>query len=185
MIEKVVIVHGHNSNPKKYWFQNLKKYLQKLGCENVLIPQMPHPRLPDIRSWRNTLSMLIQENYENTAIIGHSFGGISAFRFAESLPIGRKLGAVIAVATPVYRVWHPLLPSRILFREPDWTLAQSNTEKISLIYSTNDRIAPFDNAKYLEEKLKCRLLQLERYNHICCSHLPNEAKVFIAQTLGL
>lgn len=185
MIERVVIVHGHSSSPARYWFESLRKYLISLGCAEVLIPQMPHPQLPDIKSWKRALSMIIQEDFENTALIGHSFGGISAFRFAEILSEGRKLGAIIAISSPVRKVWHPLFPARILFREPDWGKVVANTKTISLVYSTNDWISPFNNALYLQKKLDCQLFSLEGYNHICCSHLPRKAKTFIAQTLAL
>lgn len=185
MIEKVVIVHGHSSDPGKYWFEGLKKYLISLGCANVLIPKMPRPDFPDIRSWKKELFSILGDEFEKTAIIGHSFGGVVAFRFAEDLTLDRKLGAIIAVAAPIKNVWNPLLPSRILFREPEWSTILSHTNRISLVYSTNDWISPFNNALYLQTKLKCDLLSLDNYNHICCSHLPTHAKIFIAKTLGL
>ncbi|OGD57436.1 hypothetical protein A2V71_03365 [Candidatus Berkelbacteria bacterium RBG_13_40_8] len=185
MIERVVIVHGHASDPARYWFESLKRYLISLDCTEVLIPKMPHPNLPSIRLWKKKLFSVLDDRFEQAVIIGHSFGGISAFRLAEVLPADRKLGAIIAVASPVKRVWNPLFPARILFREPKWKLVRLKTKKISLIYSTDDWICPHSNALYLQSKLSCELLSLDNYHHICCSHLPNQAKIFIAQTIGL
>lgn len=183
-IKRVVIVHGHNAYPMKYWFTDLAEFLRKSGCTEVVIPQMPRPHLPDIRTWKRKLSSIIGNTTDETAVIGHSFGGIAVLRLAEEIAGGRKLGAVIVVSCPIRWVWGHLR-ARWLYREPDWIRVQESVCKLAIIHSTNDWIAPFNNATYLQDKTSCELLVLHGYGHVCCPILPIEAKNYIICTLGL
>jgi len=182
-IRHVVIVHGHDAKPIINWFTDLAELLKKSGVE-VLIPWMPSPHLPEIRRWKERLRAVIRDNIEETAIIGHSFGGVSALRLAEGFSAGEALGALIVVAAPVKWVWHPRFPARVLFREPNWDRVRLGGRCFALVYSDNDWIAPVKNAAYLEDKLGCKALILHGYGHLCLPELPLEAKMHIIRTLG-
>lgn len=184
-IKRVVIVHGHDASPSMHWFSDLAKVLQMLRyAEEVLIPPMPHPHLPDIRSWKQKLSSIIGNTTEETAVIGHSFGAITTLRLADSLPPGRKLGAIILVSCPIKWVWGGV-PARVLFREPDWNRVRESVRHLAVIHSDDDWVAPLRNATYMQGKLDCGYLVLHGHKHLCCPILPLEAKERIIFTLGL
>lgn len=184
LAKRAIIVHGHASNPAKYWFGELATCLIRAGCE-VLIPAMPHPHLPTICSWKRKLKILIDDDFEETVVIGHSFGGLTALRLAEDLSPGRSLGGIVVVASPVRWVWHRLFPARVLYREPDWIRVRANVGNIAIIHSDDDWIAPFPNAMYMQSKLECELLTLQSQGHILSRVLPTEAQSLITQTLEL
>lgn len=185
-VKRVVIVHGHASHPDKYWFASLATSLRR-GIQEVPIPRMPLPYLPLIPSWTNRLCEIVGDHPEETAIIGHSFGGIAAFYLADNLAYCRMLAAIVVIASPVKWVWHPSFPARVILfaREPDWKRVNIGARKILLVYSANDWITPINNATYLQNQLDNKALVLPNHGHFLASSLPDEVKVQIARTFGL
>jgi predicted alpha/beta hydrolase family esterase len=180
-VERVIIVHGHASSPLKYWFTNLAEELKKTGIREVLIPWMPHPYFPTIRSWKKRLASIIGNSGAITAVIGHSFGAISALRLAEDT----KIHTIISISTPVRWVWHPWLRARFLYREPQWQLLQANIQRHLIIQAIDDWIAPLENANYLHQKLFGEVMLLNSGGHLCSETLPSLAQKRIFEILEL
>lgn len=181
-VKRVIIVHGHAAKPTMHWFIDLENFLQRAGYQDILIPRMPNPQLPTISRWKRRLVPFIEDS-EQTAIIGHSFGAITALRLASDLAPERKLGAVIVVACPIKWVWGRI-PARVLYREPDWEHVHQSVSRQAIIHSNNDWIAPVKNATYMQNKLGCEPLILHNYRHLCCQVLPSEAKTHILNILN-
>jgi len=180
-IKRVVIVHGQAANPTMNWFTDLATSLRETGYREVYIPWMPHPQIPDVQSWKRKLSLLVQDVPEETAIIGHSFGAITALRFADSITPDRMLGAVIVVSCPIKWVWGGV-PARILYREPDWKRVRASVRNLAIIHSDNDWIAPVRNATYMQSKLGCEPFVVHGYGHLCRETLPSEAHNHVLRT---
>lgn len=96
--KKIVIVHGYTASPNDNWFNWLKDELEALGA-TVDVPELPESNSPDPQKWQQCLLDANIQFDENTILIGHSLGGITALRFLqENAPEGAKIGGYVLVS---------------------------------------------------------------------------------------
>ena len=97
MTKRVFIIYGWEGNPENCWFPWLKKELENKGF-SVIVPSMPHPDAPEIKSWVGHLNSVAGEADENTYFVGHSIGCQTILRYIEQLPQEVKIGGIVCVA---------------------------------------------------------------------------------------
>lgn len=79
----VLILHGTEGHSKKNWYPWLKDELEKQGF-NVIVPNMPDSRNPQLRLWLKHLQKIIKEISGEFIIIGHSLGCPTALQFIQN-----------------------------------------------------------------------------------------------------
>ncbi|OBV28636.1 hypothetical protein BKN38_07000 [Helicobacter sp. CLO-3] len=94
--KRVIIVHGYGGDSKSHWFVWLKNELEKQGAR-VVAPDMPDSLSPTPKAWIAALRETIGDIDENTFIVAHSLGCISALRYIEGLDARERLGGVVLV----------------------------------------------------------------------------------------
>lgn len=158
-MNKYVIIHGYRGNPQEHqWFLDIKDQLKKLGHQ-VIIPQMPTADYPNLRDWINTIKPLIQD--ENTVIVGHSLGGTTILRLAET---SDKIKKAIFISTPITSV--NIKEIQNFFTKPfNWQKIKKNIFDTEILYSIQDQYVPISHAKTLTEKLNGKLHIYKNQNH--------------------
>ena len=95
---KVLFLHGFEGNGECNWFPELKKKLEKAGCE-VFSPTMPSPESPKFEEWMNEIKVYMDKMGENDVIVGHSLGSGAAMHYLGRT--NQKLKKVFLVAAAV------------------------------------------------------------------------------------
>lgn len=94
-VPRVILIHGYGADPDSHWFPWLK---DQLGANNVTIPALPDSSAPDAATWVRLAAEAIAQADENTVVIGHSLGGITALRGLAAQPDGFRVAGVVLVA---------------------------------------------------------------------------------------
>ncbi|NRY52902.1 putative alpha/beta hydrolase family esterase [Clostridium beijerinckii] len=76
----IYVIHGYTSSSKSEWFPWLKEQFKDSSIK-VNVPDMPDSEDPHLEPWINHLHKCIMDIDENTILIGHSFGCITALRY--------------------------------------------------------------------------------------------------------
>ena len=95
-VKRIVILHCKGATPRDIYYPWLKEQLEKHGYE-VQIPELPNPDEPNDEEQADFAQKLCTFD-EQTAIVGHSFGGIVALRLLER---GVKVQRVTFVAAAI------------------------------------------------------------------------------------
>lgn len=161
-MSKYIIIHGYSGNPKEHqWFIDIKNTLEKSG-NYVVVPVMPNPNYPVQKQWNNTILSLLQKHkYKNIILIGHSLGGSTILRLAES---GLKIKKAIFVSTPINSV--EIKEIENFFSEPfNWKIIKKNISQSVIMHSTKDKCVPISHAKNISDKLDGDLHIYDDQNH--------------------
>lgn len=163
MSKKAILVHGWEGDPENNWFPWLKKELINRGYQ-VVVPQLPDSDHPKMEPWLKTLTEAAAEVDEETIFIGHSLGCQTILRYLETLPEGKKVGAIICVAG-FFTLVNLEGPEQEALAKP-WLETPIDTDKVKtiankivLILSDNDpwvKIEP--NKSMFEEKLGAQVV---------------------------
>lgn len=157
MAKRVFIIHGWDGNPENCWFPWLKTELESKGF-SVIIPSMPSPETPEIKSWVDHLKNEVREVDENTYFVGHSIGCQTILRYIEQLPQETKIGGIICVAgffnlsgletEEEKQLAKPWLETKI-----DFEKIKTHTNKIIAIFSDDDPFVDLENKELFEKYL--------------------------------
>jgi len=108
-LRRVVILHGYTAHPGKHWFGWLRDQLSPLGVTTE-VPALPDTDNPQAGPWTDAAVAAIGRVDQQTAVVGHSLGTITAIRalgrvFAEQRDA--RLGSLALVASfvdpvPIY-----------------------------------------------------------------------------------
>jgi len=157
-IKRFVLLHGKGGSPTAGPFPWLKAEFEKRGFE-VQIPALPNSDAPDD---------LVQTRYvqehctldENTAIIGHSFGGVVALRLLEQ---GAKVQRVTLVATPFSGKFlddkKRLTVTAACKKGFDFETIKKNAKGFIILPDSTDPIVPKSDAQSFVENLGGLLVQ--------------------------
>ncbi|MDO8514131.1 MAG: class I tRNA ligase family protein [bacterium] len=159
-VKRFVMIHGkgEQASSRGVFWPWLKAELEKRGYI-VEAPDLPNAAEPDDEEQADYVLKHCTLN-EQTAIIGHSFGGIVALRLLER---GAKVQRVTLVATP--------FSGKFLDGEKRPTVVAAtrkgfNFEKIKknchgfvTLYDTNDYVVPISDGEAFAKHLGCLLIQ--------------------------
>ncbi|CAB5527901.1 MULTISPECIES: RBBP9/YdeN family alpha/beta hydrolase [Providencia] len=160
--KKFLIVHGYTASPEKNWFPWLKSELEALGAF-VNVPTMPDSLAPNPERWQQRLQHLPFDIDENTILIGHSLGCVTALRFLQHA--GQSVAGYVLVSgfdeeQPTLPELQPHTVEPLNYDE----LIKVANNRISII-STNDEIVSPGSSKALAEALKTQVIIEESAGH--------------------
>ena len=159
-----IILHGTQGSPNGNWFQWLKKELEAKGFM-VWLPQLPNTKKPSLREWeafvRSECPFTINEN---TLIVGHSSGAITALVVAQDNM--EKIGAVVDVSV-FYDNSLQWEANDRLFDDVqfDWDAIRQGVEKLLFIHSDNDPYVPLNQAQYVANNCQAELMIIPGQGH--------------------
>ena len=162
-MKNALILHGTGGSPYIYWFQWLKKELEKLGYE-VWVPQLPKSDKPNIARYNKFLLSKDFDFNKETIIIGHSSGAVAILGLLEDLPKGIKINSVYLIAAFIDSLgWESL---NELFAKPfNYNLIKTRAKKFIYFHSDNNPYIPLKQAKYLVLKTSGKLVLLPGEKH--------------------
>ncbi len=99
--QKVLIIHGFESNAQGNWKPWMKQELEKAGFE-VFVPTMSTSAHPTLESWIRELMPYIKKMGENDIIVGHSLGSKAALHLLEKAK--KNIGTLYLVGSAIGEV---------------------------------------------------------------------------------
>ncbi|MDR2225163.1 MAG: alpha/beta hydrolase [Providencia sp.] len=160
--QKFVIIHGYTASPEKNWFPWLKSQLEALGAQ-VDVPEMPDALSPDPEKWQQRLQQLPFDIDEDSVLIGHSLGCVTALRFLQNKQQAVK-GYILVSGFDEVQQTLPELRSHTLGPLDHTVLVGIADKRISII-STNDEIVSPSSSKALAETLNTQVILEENAGH--------------------
>ncbi len=171
-IKRFVLLHGRRGSPDRNFFPWLKIQLEKQGYE-VLVPTLPNTESPDDKEQAD----YVIENCkldEQTAILGHSFGGVIALRILER---GIRLGRVILVATPSSGNFLnnrdiPMVAAAVK-KGFNFELIKNNCRSFVVLNDEEDDVVPVSDGEFLALKIGVRFIkETGKESHFCAKEEP-------------
>ena len=189
MTKRVFIIYGWEGNPENCWFPWLKKELENKGF-SVIVPSMPHPDAPEIKSWVGHLNSVAGEADENTYFVGHSIGCQTILRYIEQLPQEVKIGGIVCVAG-FFRLLYleteeekqlakPWLETKI-----DFEKIKKHTNKIVAIFSDNDPDVDLGDKELFEKYLNAKTIVEHNKGHFSDDAGVKELPVVLEELLKI
>ncbi len=159
-IKRFVVLHGKGATPKSGFHPWLLRTLREKGYE-VVIPNLPNSDNPHDDEQADFVEKNCALDNE-TAIVGHSFGGIVALRLLER---GHHIHSVVLVGTPysgtyLDRKERPTV-TRAVGKGFDAKRILKNVESMTLLYDTHDKIVPPSDGDALQALLGGTLIKRE------------------------
>lgn len=189
MTKRVFIIHGWEGSPENCWFPWLKAKLESRGF-SVMIPLMPSPEAPEIKSWAGHLRNEVGEPDENTYFVGHSIGCQTILRYIEQLPQGTKIGGIVCVAgffnlqgletEEEKELAKPWLETKI-----DFEKIKTHTNKITAIFSDNDPFVGLENKELFEKYLGAKTIIEHNKGHFDDAAEIKELPVVLKELLEI
>jgi len=157
-IKRFVLIVGRGATPESNFYPWLKQQLEKRGYD-VQIPAIPNGKIASDDEQTDFVIANVKLDSE-TAVIGHSFGGVIALRLLER---GIKLGQVTFVAAPLSGVFldgksRPNL-SKALQRGFDFKSIKENCERFVGMYDIRDHVIPMSDGEMLLKNVEGTLLR--------------------------
>lgn len=146
-----VLLHGFTGSSKKNFHPWVKESLEKIG-HKVFTPDLPNTDTPDAKEQAGFVLENVEFD-EDTVLLGHSYGSVTALRVAEQLkkPI-KRLVLVAGFAQPGFKDG-----KRVFEETTDWNFdfekIKSNVGEVIILRAENDTPVPAERADYLQEKL--------------------------------
>ncbi|MEL5449885.1 alpha/beta hydrolase [Serratia bockelmannii] len=95
--KRIVVVHGYTASPKRHWFPWLMDVGHKNGYE-VLIPELPDSDNPELDKWLLKLKCDVGVIDNNTWVVGHSLGCITALKYLANQSESDNPAGIIMVS---------------------------------------------------------------------------------------
>lgn len=175
-MKRTFIIHSWEGAPDQVWYPWLKGELENEGF-SVQVPQMPTPDVPKIGEWVPYLREIVGDVDPDTYFICHSIGCQALLRFLETLPEGKKVGAILFVAPftnlvnledeESERIAKPWLTKPL-----DWKRIRSHTSDIFCLFSTDDPWVPVSESEIFSNNLSAMTMIIENQNHFVDKQLP-------------
>ena len=157
-VKRFVLLHGREATPQDNFWPWIKAELESRGYE-VQIPTLPNTNEPSDEEQADYAEKHCTFD-ENTAIIGHSFGGIVALRLLER---GHKVNRVTLVSAPVSGKF---LDTKVRASVTaaakkgfDYKKIKKGANGFVVLYDSTDKVVPVSDAQTLSRELGCLLMQ--------------------------
>lgn len=94
---RATIIHGYAASPDDHWFNWLAGQFEALGI-TTSIPALPDSEQPDADRWLEAVAAAVEPVDQDTILVAHSLGCLTALRYLATLPGDWRLGTLILVA---------------------------------------------------------------------------------------
>jgi uncharacterized protein len=135
---RVLIIPRWSGGPESDWYPWFIGQLQHAGLENVTVANLPSPHEPVVGSWVDGLLLLLDDQPEQTVLVGHSVGCQAIVRALARLPNSQSVAGTLLVAAwfTVDAPWPSLRPW--IETEVDLARARQAAGQCVAILSDND-----------------------------------------------
>lgn len=166
-MKKVFIIHGFEGRPNINWFPWLMGELSKEKIYACSLP-MPSPDAPVKEEWVKTISDNVKNQTDEIFLVGHSLGVPAIFRYLETLPVGSRIGGVVLVSGPVFKIKQAGYESVNNFLDTpfDFEHIKSVCKNFTIIHGDNDPNVPFSEGEYLRDIFSCELIPIKKGGHL-------------------
>jgi predicted alpha/beta hydrolase family esterase/8-oxo-dGTP pyrophosphatase MutT (NUDIX family) len=151
--QKVLLVHGFEGNSQAVWFPWMKSELEARGFE-VIVPELPDSAHPQIDTWIDTLSPILENFTEEDIVVGQSLGSKAIIHAIDK--VGKKVKHVYLVASAIgeikEREWaifaknYPtsdiLSLKKFWHAKADFSRVSELSDGVSVLISDDDPIVP-------------------------------------------
>lgn len=161
MENRVLIIHGWESNSKEHWFLEEKERLEKSGYE-VMVPDMPNTLHLRKEEWVKVIHDFNPD--DKSILIGHSLGGVAILRYLETTD--RKAGKCIFIATPIRKLGQGYEGiENFLEGDFNWDRIKESGQKFIVFQQKNDPAVPVQHGKDLANNLGAELVMTDGNDH--------------------
>jgi predicted alpha/beta hydrolase family esterase len=149
---RAVIFHGYGATPQDHWFEWLAERLNRIGV-STQIPALPNPAAPHRERWATAAADALGVPDDNTIVIAHSLGCITALRHLASLANPWRVGTLVLVAGFVERL--PALPDLDEFvgEGVDLSGMREHIGSLTIVRSDDDPYVPIEHTDRLANLL--------------------------------
>lgn len=168
----ILVIHGTGSYGRKGWRIELENEMTSLG-HKVYLADMPDPKAPDFAMWKKHIVQTYKTLFEDPkklVIIGHSIGGLLAFKIAEEYKVRKIIG--IAPASNILdntvdvSSWDPkLVESLVKFLKDsanvNFSKIKKNVSEIVVLNSKNDPLVKEISQNFWKTQLADKALFID------------------------
>ena len=172
--KRALILHGFGTNPDEGFYRNMKLSLSNIGID-VEIPLLPNSSDPNDVDQASS----IRDKFD--IVIAHSFGSVTALRYAE----GHKIDRLILISGFIDTNFHEGDPDiENLKNSSTWKFnfkkIISNCKSINILYPFKDSSVTYNQTKDLSKNLKSKILRFkEEVDHACGENEDHLIKLVI------
>lgn len=159
---KILLVHGYKASPEHNFFPWLRDRLRDLGHE-VILPVLPEPAAPNPEEWTKTLLEALPIVDDETIVVGHSLGAISALRFLEAAEARSRPKGALLIAPP-WRIKSETFNGFFL-DELDFEVLMWKASRFTVLHADDDKLIPRDHAEKYAKVLSAKLVTPETGGH--------------------
>lgn len=160
----VLILHGTANSSQGNWFPWLKSELEMRGYE-VWAPDLPDAAHPDTERYTKHIFGASEWKFRNdTIIVGHSSGGVAAFKLLQQLPPGVVIDRCITVGAFINT--HGWDDIKGLFTQPfDFGEIKKHAKKFIIYHSDDDPYVPVTDAEQFQKSLDAEFVFIKGQGH--------------------
>lgn len=166
-MKKVFIIHGFMGAPNGGWRPWLMEEFAKNDIYACALP-MPAPDNPIKSEWVKTINEAVGIPTEKIFLVGHSLGVPAILRYLESLDKDSKIGGVVLVSGPVFKIEKEGYEQVNTFLDVafDFDHIKNACKNFVIIHGDNDENVPFSDGEELAKKLTCDLISIHNGGHL-------------------
>lgn len=164
-MKTVFVVHGYQASPEKHWFPWLSQKIQAVGAACEII-HLEDPDIPNYAVWKECLHMQVAPLDENSIIVAHSLGCISALDFLSQALKGKKIKAIFLISPfkdPLSSL--PELNGFIQHTKIDEFVIQTGIQKRFVFISNNDPYVAPPMSIRLGQVIHAQLVEVKYAGH--------------------
>lgn len=163
----VFLFHGTEGHPDNYWLGWLNAELSADGHQVIALqfPSPPNDVPANVGEWHHVLSDHVDKVNENTLLIGHSLGGVFAFRVLEKLQSKVKATAIVASPVGVAPIIDFERAGKFSGYEFDWPTIAKNSDHFLVFYGKDDPYVAIGNGELAAKKLGTDLIVVPNAGH--------------------
>ena len=165
MLMKVFIIHGYQSSPEQHWFPWLANKIKQIGsqCEMVHLQGSDQP---DFAIWRQNLVAQVHPLNEQSIIIAHSLGCLSALDYLSEALNGRLIKAMFMVAGFNEKLMAlPELNQFVQQAKLNDALLRCRIQQRYLLFSCNDPFIPAPLSIRFGQLLNAQMIEVKKAGH--------------------
>lgn len=138
---RATIIHGYGATPEDHWFGWLAERLRSDGIPTT-VPALPDPLNPEPVKWFDAVRTAVGEVDENSVIVAHSLGSLTALRYLQSLSGAWRLGTLVLVSGFIDRLHSLPELDDYIADGCDVTGLDGHIDRIAILRSDNDPLVP-------------------------------------------
>src|SRR3989344_8825929 len=161
-----LILHGIMGNSRENWQPWLNDKLTKLGHQ-VIMPNLSNPDHPTRNDWLSEVGNALKgTNPNQTIVIGHSLGVVTALDLIETLTPDQAIKSLISVSGFGEDYGAELNSYFLKAKSIDFNKIKSNCGTFFVIYGDDDPYVPQPRLKSLADNLGVQPIIIPKDGHL-------------------